>query len=49
MEFKTGHPDMVGEWEVSDIVVQGGITNGLAKVKRIKSLRKFQTIFFKIL
>ena len=33
IEFKTGHPDMVGKWEVGDIGVQGGVTNGVAKVK----------------
>ena len=31
------------------IVVQGGVTNGVAKVKRIKNLRKFQTKIVKIL
>ena len=33
---------MVGNWEISAIGVQGGVTNSLAKVKRIKILRKFQ-------
>ena len=43
IEFKTGHPDMVGKWEVSDIGVQVGVTNGVAKVKSIKILGNFQT------
>ena len=34
---------MVGRWEVSGIGVQLGVTNGVAKVKRIKILREFQT------
>ena len=33
IQLKTGHPDMVGKWEVGDIVVQGGVTNDVAKVK----------------
>ena len=33
IEFKTGHPDMVGKWEVGDIGVQGGVTTGVAKAK----------------
>ena len=33
IEFKTGHPDMVVKWEVGDIGVQGGVTNGVDKVK----------------
>ena len=33
IEFKTGHPDMVGKQEIGDIGVQGGVTNGVAKVK----------------
>ena len=43
IEFNTGHHYMVGRWEVGDIGVQVGVTNGLAKVKRIKILGKFQT------
>ena len=38
---------MVGKQEIGDIGVQGGVTNGVAKVKRIKTLKKFQTKFFK--
>ena len=34
---------MVGKLEVGDIGVQVGVTNGVAKVKWIKILRKFQT------
>ena len=34
---------MVGKWEVGDILVQGYVTNGVAKVKWIKIIRKFQT------
>ena len=37
---------MLGKWEVGDIVVQVGVTNGVSKAKRIKILRGFQTIFF---
>ena len=33
IEFNTGHHDMVGKWEVGDIRVQGGVTNGVTKVK----------------
>ena len=33
IEFNTGHPDIVGEWEVRDIGMQGGATNGVSKVK----------------
>ena len=43
IEFNTRHPDMVVKWEVSDNGVQGGVTNGAAKLKCIKILRKFQT------
>ena len=32
---------MVGKWEVGDIGVHGGVTNGVAKVKWIKILRFF--------
>ena len=42
IEFNTGHPDIVGEWEVRDIGMQGGATNGVSKVKWIKILRKFK-------
>ena len=34
---------MVSKWEVDDIWVQGGVTNGVAEVKWIKFYRKFQT------
>ena len=34
---------MVGKWEVGDIGVQGGVTNGVAKVKWIKIIRNSQT------
>ena len=34
---------MVGKYEIGDIGVQIGVTNGVAKVKSIKILRKFQT------
>ena len=37
------HLYMVVKWEVGGIGVQGGVTNGVAKVKWIKILRKFQT------
>ena len=43
IEFKAGHPDMVDKWEVGDIGVHVGVNNGVAKVKEIKILRKFQT------
>ena len=33
IEFKTGHPVMVGNWEVNDIVVQGGETYGVDKLE----------------
>ena len=49
IEFNIGHPDMVVKWEVVDIGVQGGVTNGADKVKLIKILRKFQTKNVKIL
>ena len=42
IEFKTGHPDMVGKWKIGDIRVQGGVNNGVAKAKLIKTSRKFQ-------
>ena len=29
----TGHPDMVGKWEVGGIGVQGDVNNGVAKAK----------------
>ena len=35
---------MLGKWEVGDIGVQGGVTNGMAKVKWIKILRKLKKI-----
>ena len=34
---------MEGNWDVGDIVVQGGVTNGVNKVKLIKISSKFQT------
>ena len=34
---------MVGKWEVSDIGLHGGVTNGVDKVKLIKIISKFQT------
>ena len=40
---------MVGKWEVSDIGVQVGVTNGVDKVKLVKIIRKFQTKSVKIL
>ena len=43
IEFNTGHPDMLGKWEVSDTVLQGGVTNCVAGLKWIKIARKFQT------
>ena len=33
IEANTRHPDMVGQWEVGDIVFQSDITNGVAKLK----------------
>ena len=32
IESKTGHPGVVGKGEGSAIVVQGGVTNGVANV-----------------
>ena len=43
IELNTGHPDMLGKYEIGDIIVQGGVTNGVAKVKQRKSLKKFKT------
>ena len=43
IEFNTLQPYMVGKQENGDIGAQGGLTNGVAKVKWIKILRKFQT------
>ena len=40
---------MVGKREVGDIGLQGGVTNCVAKVKRIKNIRKFPTKSVKIL
>ena len=40
---------MVDKWEVDDIGVQGGVTNGVYKAKRIKIIRTFQTKSVKIL
>ena len=34
---------MVGKWEVGSIGVQAGVTNGVADVKPIKIIRRFQT------
>ena len=42
-ELKTVHPDMVGKSEIGDIGVKWGVSNGVAKVKRIEIIRKFQT------
>ena len=33
IKLMTGHPDMVGKWEVGDIGVQGGAPNGSYKMK----------------
>ena len=49
IEFNTEHPDMLGKREISDIVVQLVLTNGVAKVKWIKILGKFQQNIVKIL
>ena len=49
IQFNTGHPDMVGKWEVVGIGVQLGVTNGVAKVKLIKIIIKLQTKSVKIL
>ena len=46
IEFSTGCHDMLCMWEVGDIGVQGGVTNGVTNAKRIKNLRKFQTKCF---
>ena len=40
---------MVGMCEVSDILVQGGITNGVAKMKWIKIIRNFKSKIVKIM
>ena len=34
---------MMGKWEVGDIGIQGGVNNGVAKVKWIKILRNVHT------
>ena len=33
IEFKTGHPNMVGKRKFGAIVLQGGVTNGVDNVK----------------
>ena len=42
-EFKTVHPHMVGKQEIFYFGVKIGVTNGVAKVKQIKILKKIQT------
>ena len=32
IKLNTGHPDMLGKVEGSDIGIQGGVTNGVANV-----------------
>ena len=38
--FNYINPDIVCKWELCDIGVQVGVTNGVAKVKRMKIIRK---------
>ena len=49
IEFNTGHPDMVGKWKLGGIGVHGGVTSGVAKVKRIKKSEYFKQKSVKIL
>ena len=40
---------MVGKWEVCDVEVHGGVTNGVAKIKWIKFSEIFKQKSVKIL
>ena len=40
---------MVDKWKVGDIGVQGGVTNGVTKLKWIKFSENFKQKIFKIL
>ena len=43
IEFKTGSPDMLSNWEGGAIGVQGCVTNGVANVLLHKILRRVKT------
>ena len=49
IELKTGTPDMVGKGESGTMVLQGGVTNGVANVLWHKNPRGVKPKKFKIM
>ena len=49
IEFKTGTPDMVGKGESGTMVVQVGVTNGVANVLWHRIPRRVKPKNFKIM